>query len=184
MTVYFLRHANAGHPLATPKLDDKRPLDEKGAEQARVVGHLLAAMGEQVDTIVSSPLKRATQTASLVANELGHEGKIEISKALLPDAKYEAFRSLLDDLSAKDAIMVVGHNSGLSEYLSLLVTGGASSDAIDLKKGAVAKLEVGSRGCILRWTFTPALAAAGMRTFDLVGASGADHTQAIPAAHG
>ena len=160
MTVYFLRHANAGSPAATRKLDDKRPLDEKGVEQARMVGHLLAAMEEQVDTIVSSPLKRATQTASLVANELGFEGKIKISEALLPDAKYEAFRLLLDELSASDAIMVVGHNSSLSESLSLLLTGGASHDALDLKKGAVAKLEMGGRGCILRWSFTPAVAAA------------------------
>ena len=160
MIVYFLRHANAGHPLATPKLDDKRPLDAKGVEQARVVGRLLAAMGEQVDAVAASPLKRATQTASLVANELGHENKIEISKALLPEATYESFRLLLDEHSGKDAIMVVGHNPSLSTHLSLLITGGASDESIDLKKGAVAKLTVDARGCLLRWSFTPAVAAA------------------------
>ena len=160
MIVYFLRHASAGHSLAARKLDDKRPLDEKGVEQARVIGHLLAAMGEQVDAILSSPLKRATQTASLVANELGHETKIVITKALLPDAEYESFQLLLDEYSGKDAVMVVGHNSSISTFLSLLITGGASSEALDLKKGAIAKVDVEERACVLRWSFPPAVAEA------------------------
>lgn len=160
MIVYFLRHANAGHSLPTRKVDDERPLDEKGVEQARAIGHLLAAMGEQVDAVVSSPLKRATQTASLVANELGHETRIVISKALLPDARYDAFRLLLDEYSHLDALMVVGHNSSISSFLSLLITDGASREVVELKKGAIAKVDVEERACVLRWSFPPVVAAA------------------------
>ena len=71
MIVYFVRHASAGHHLANPVQDEKRPLDDEGIEQCTQVGRALAAMDVRVDAVISSPLKRATQTASLVANELG-----------------------------------------------------------------------------------------------------------------
>ena len=82
MIVYFLRHANAGQPLANPKKDEKRALDKEGAEQCGIVGRALAALDVQVDVIISSPLKRAAQTASLVGNELSYEGKLQIEDAL------------------------------------------------------------------------------------------------------
>jgi phosphohistidine phosphatase SixA len=68
MIVYFLRHANAGEPMANPKKDEKRALDKEGIGQCGTVGRALAALDVQVDAIISSPLKRAAQTASLVGN--------------------------------------------------------------------------------------------------------------------
>ena len=49
----------------------------------------LAAMDVQVDTIISSPLKRST-TAVLVGNEIGHEGKLVMDAALRPSASFSA----------------------------------------------------------------------------------------------
>jgi phosphohistidine phosphatase SixA len=46
----------------------------------------------QVDVIVSSPLKRALQTAQFVGTELGYEAKVEISPALAPGADYADFQ--------------------------------------------------------------------------------------------
>jgi len=66
MIIYFLRHASAGEPLVNPKKDEKRALDKEGIEQCGYVGRALAAIEAQVDVIISSPLKRCTQTASLV----------------------------------------------------------------------------------------------------------------------
>src|ERR1039458_8058586 len=67
MILYFLRHASAGEHFANPKKDEKRALDKEGIEQCGYIGRALAALDCQVDAIVSSPLKRCTQTASLVA---------------------------------------------------------------------------------------------------------------------
>ncbi len=47
----------------SPKKDEKRGLDKDGIEQCGYVGRALAALGVQVDVIISSPLKRSTQTA-------------------------------------------------------------------------------------------------------------------------
>src|SRR6201998_860517 len=96
MIIYFLRHASAGEHLINPKKDEKRALDKDGIEQCGYVGRALAAIDAQVDVIISSPLKRATQTASLVGNEIGYEGKLQIEDSLRPGATFADFRKLLN----------------------------------------------------------------------------------------
>ena len=156
MIVYFLRHASAGQSKSDPAKDDKRSLDDEGIEQCGHVGRALAALDVHPDVIVSSSLKRATQTASLVGNEIGHEGKLVIDRALLPGASFQSFRDLLNRYSKQEAIMVVGHNPSLSEFLGKLVADGAEA-AIELKKGAVAKVEVDRKMAALHWCLTPKL---------------------------
>ena len=107
MIVYFLRHASAGEPIANLKKDEKRALDRSGIEQCGYVGRALAAMDVHADVIISSPLKRATQTASLVGNELSYEGKLQLEDALRPTAPFAEFRRLLDKYANHEAIMVV-----------------------------------------------------------------------------
>ena len=80
MFLYFLRHASAGQPLSSAKKDEKRGLDKDGIEQCGYIGRALAALGVQVEIIVTSPLKRSTQIAALVGNEMGHEGKLVVEK--------------------------------------------------------------------------------------------------------
>ncbi len=157
MIVYFLRHANAGQKRANPAHDDKRPLDKEGIEQCRYIGRLLNALDTHVDLILSSPLKRATQSASLLANELAYEQKIELTPALKPGASYEAFRDLLHRLNGLEAVMVVGHNPNLSRFLSLMVTHGLSNSATEMKKGSVARVDMGPKRSVLNWMITPRL---------------------------
>jgi phosphohistidine phosphatase len=157
MIVYFLRHAMAGQRRPNPIQDEKRPLDKEGIEQCRYVGQVLYAMDSHVDLILSSPLKRSTQTASMVGNEIAYESKIETTAALHPAASYESFRELLHSLKGLEAVMVVGHNPTLSGFLSLMVSGGLSSTAVDMKKGSVARVEMGSKRSVLNWLITPRL---------------------------
>jgi phosphohistidine phosphatase len=160
MIIYFLRHASAGQHLTNPKKDEQRGLDEDGIEQCRQIGRALAAMEVQVDAIVSSPLKRASQTAALVANELGHEGKLQLDAALRPDATVSQFRELLGRYVKADAIMVVGHNPNLSEFLGRSITRGGGQAEVNLKKGAVAQVEIKRNSAVLRWCLTPKAIAA------------------------
>lgn len=157
MIVYFLRHASAGQSRANPVQDEKRPLDKEGIEQCRFVGRLLYSLDTHVDLILSSPLKRATQSASLVGNEIAYEQKIELTPALKPGASYQAFRDLLRDVRGLEAVMVVGHNPNLSSFLSLAVSGGLNDSAIDMKKGSVARVDVSSKRSALLWLVTPRL---------------------------
>ena len=160
MTIYFLRHASAGQRVSNPRKDEQRALDEDGIEQCRQIGRALAAMELQVDAIVSSPLKRASQTAAMVANEMGHEGKLQLDPALRPEATFSQFRELVGRYAMADAIMVVGHNPNLSEFLGRSITRGAGQAEINLKKGAVAQVETKRNSAVLRWCLTPKVVAA------------------------
>jgi phosphohistidine phosphatase len=160
MNVYFLRHASAGSHKANLAADERRPLDPEGIQQCAAIGHALAALEVKLDVVISSPLKRAQQTAELVAREIGYEDRIEVSDALRPDADYRAFEQLLQSQAKEEEIMVVGHNPTLSEFLSQLISGGASHTAVELKKGAIAKVPMDGDSSPLQWCFTPKVARA------------------------
>jgi len=155
MIVYFLRHASAGQPLSNLKKDEKRALDKDGIVQCGLVGRSLVALDAAVDVILTSPLKRAAQTASLVGNELGYEGKLQFSDALRPGATFADFRRLLEKYAKQEAIMVVGHNPNLSEFLGRIISDPGREASIDLKKGAVARVELGRNSAVLLWCITP-----------------------------
>ena len=157
MILYFLRHASAGEHVPNPKKDEKRALDKEGIEQCGYVGRALTALNVQVDTIVSSPLKRCTQTASLVGNELGYEGKLQIDAALRPGAGLADFRKLLEKYARLEAIMVVGHNPNLSQFLGSIISDSGCEASLELKKGAVAKVEMRRTSGTLQWCLTPKL---------------------------
>ena len=155
MILYFLRHASAGEHLLNPKKDEKRALDKEGIEQCGYIGRALTALNVQVDAIVSSPLKRCTQTASLVGNELGYEGKLFMDPALRPGTGLADFRKLLEKYSKLEALLVVGHNPNLSQFLGSVISDSGCEASIELKKGAVAKVEMRRTLGTLQWCLTP-----------------------------
>jgi phosphohistidine phosphatase len=159
MIVYFLRHASAGQSLADPKKDEKRPLDAEGTLQCRYVGRALAAADVSIEAIISSPLKRAMQTAQLVANELGFEHKIEVDNAMRPEATYAAFQSMLRKHQSKEAVMVVGHNPNMEDFLAQTIGRNGAAAGVECKKGSVAKVDMKRAGGRLQWLLTPKLAS-------------------------
>jgi phosphohistidine phosphatase len=155
MIVYFLRHASAGEHFVSPKKDEKRALDKEGIEQCGYIGRALAALDVQVDAVVSSPLKRSTQTASLVGNELGYEGKLQLDPGLRPEAGLADFRKILEKYARQEAIMLVGHNPNLSQFLGSVISDSGCEASVELKKGAVAKVEMRRTSGTLQWCLTP-----------------------------
>jgi phosphohistidine phosphatase len=155
MIIYFLRHASAGEHLVNPKKDEKRALDKEGIEQCGYVGRGLAAIDAQVDVVISSPLKRATQTAALVGNEMGYEGKLQIETALRPEATVADFRRMLEKYARQESMMVVGHNPNLSQFLGTVISESGCEASVELKKGAVARVDMRRTSGTLQWCLTP-----------------------------
>ena len=173
MIVYFVRHASAGQRKLSPKKDEKRPLDAEGMHQCTQMGRILSAMQASVDAVISSPLKRATQTAALIANEIGFEGKLNLENALRPEAKYDHFRDMLRKYSKFESLMVVGHNPNFSEFLGRMVVSNGDRAYIELKKAAVAKVESEQKKFVLHWLLTPRLAKASADASITEGSNGA-----------
>jgi phosphohistidine phosphatase len=143
MNLFVLRHASAGTSRANPLLDVKRPLDKDGKRHCLQLAHILNALDVHFDLIVSSPLKRCLQTASLVGNETGYDAHILHSKALAPTATLKDFNALLRECSKYENLLVVGHNPNLTLFLgSLLVPAASAPATIRLRKGTLARLSL------------------------------------------
>lgn len=160
MDIYFLRHASAGQHIPGSN-DDKRPIDKTGEQQSHDVGRALASLDLKLDAIISSPLTRAMQTALIAAAELGQKDKIVTDDALRPEASYEQFENLLARYAKKKAIIIVGHNPSMTEFLVRLLAGSNSTEFVDFKKGAVVKVErVDRHPAALKWYLTPKVVRA------------------------
>jgi phosphohistidine phosphatase len=159
MILYLMRHANAGLPRDNPALDAKRSLIKEGKEQCMLMARLMNALKVQVDVIVSSPLKRALQTAQFVGNEMDYEGKVEISPALDMEADYAAFLELMSKYADCEGVLAVGHNPNLFKFLGRLVTGNGGA-AIRMRKGSVAKIDMSRHPPLLQWLIDPRMARA------------------------
>jgi phosphohistidine phosphatase len=160
MDIYFLRHASAGEPKLMPSKDDERHLDKLGVEQSHNVGQALAAMDVRVDAILTSPLPRAAETAEIVAEEIGHKQKLIVEAGLRPGGSYEQFLDVVSRHSGDEAIMAVGHNPSLTEFLNKLLMGEDASDVIELKKAAIAKVEKSGSTATLKWHMPPKVVRA------------------------
>jgi phosphohistidine phosphatase len=153
VNLYILRHASAGTRRVNPLIDVKRPLDKEGKQQCLLVGSYLNALHVQFDLIVSSPLKRALQTASLVGTETGYDGKIQIAGALAPSATVKDFDALITSLATRENVLIVGHNPNLPILLASLLGPGRVN--IRMRKGAIARVDLARRPGVLHWLVDP-----------------------------
>ncbi len=144
MNVYILRHASAGNRRSNPLTDRKRGLDKEGKQQCMLVGRYLTATKVHFDAVVSSPLKRALQTASLVATETGFEGRIEMDEALAPAGTLLAFEDILRRHAGVENLLVVGHNPNLSQFLGALICSPHRA-SVRLRKSSLARLDATRR---------------------------------------
>jgi phosphohistidine phosphatase len=116
MNLFILRHASAGTGTTTPEVDRKRPLDKEGVRHCLLLARGLNSMKIEFDLIVSSPLKRSLQTATLVATETGCKSRVLQSDSPAPEASLKDFKKLLEEYRDRDNILVVGHNPNLSIF--------------------------------------------------------------------
>ena len=118
-TLLILRHAKSS--WGDEELSDHdRPLNKRGKRDAPRMGKLLRDTALAPDLIISSTAKRARKTAAKVAKSCRYEGVIELAGELylaVPSAYLEVLRNVADHY---ERVMVVGHNPGLEDLLTLL----------------------------------------------------------------
>lgn len=160
--LYILRHGEAGKKLPSGNKDSERPLTVTGEQEVEEVAESLSDLGLKFDAIISSPLKRALQTAEIVAKVLKAKKKIELWDELKPESSHSDFYKRLSQVKRESSVLVVGHEPFLSSMIGDLVFSGGNNSAqgrIVLKKSGLAKVAVTSfqpraQG-ELRWLLTP-----------------------------
>ena len=162
MIVYLVRHGIA-HPDRGGGDFDRSLTDDGISRMRRIVAGLRWAMKVRPAAICSSPLRRTVQTAELIREGLDIPDLI-LCDWLAPDGDPGGFGTTLQSVS--DAVILVGHQPGLGELASRMLTGTDDLACLPFKKGAVACIqlpELGSRGQ-LQWFMTPAqLSCIGRR---------------------
>jgi phosphohistidine phosphatase len=91
----------------------------------------------------------------LVGNEMGHEGKLVTDSGLRPQASFSDFQKMLEKYARQDSVLLVGHNPNLQEFLGRVISDSGCEAVIELKKGAVAKVEMRRNSGSLSWCITP-----------------------------
>ncbi len=157
MHVYLLRHGIAENAPVGGR-DEDRELTAEGREKLSELLHRLAKSGLRPDAILSSPYRRALQTAN-VASEILSGPEPILSHALVP---HGTPRGLWNEIRANpdcEHLLLAGHEPLFSQAVSYLL--GSPSLRVEMKKGAIAAIEFTSvrgepRG-VLRWMLIPKL---------------------------
>src|SRR5262245_53878034 len=109
-----MRHGKA-ELLAPGQSDYDRALAERGHQDAARMGKALRAMKLIPDAVVSSPARRAKETAEEVAKAARYLGAIRYDKHLYAAAG-DAWLAALRKLEAKvDVVVMVAHTPGIED---------------------------------------------------------------------
>lgn len=119
-TIFLLRHAKAGAAdTSTP--DIERALLKEGKGEAKAMAKEFTAKVMLPEFLITSTAKRAVQTASIFAKELGYKKKKVIRDEKLYANDSSVFMDLIKELSdSADSVMLVGHNPSISQFASFL----------------------------------------------------------------
>jgi phosphohistidine phosphatase len=144
MKLYLVRHAIAEKAAAGS--DDDRALTEVGKEKMAQVVVGLRKLKIFPPLILTSPLRRARETAEILAEGLG--GTMEVVKELAPGSSPAATIAVVGRHMRLAGLVMVGHQPDLGRLASHLLTG-TDRFELEFKKGGVACLEVETGGSAL-----------------------------------
>ena len=138
MELYLLRHADADTIAET---DDERALSEKGESQAKKVARLCEAQGLAGVRMLSSPVRRALQTADIVARHLQVE--LTVVPWLACGMRPQKALNELQEYADEKAVVIVGHEPDFSALAAHLL-GMPSGAQIEIRKASLTLLAVQS----------------------------------------
>ena len=143
--IWLLRHAEAeeGEP------DEERALTEQGERDARAAGEALVRLGVEVDACVTSPKKRALQTAELACEPFEVEPDED---ERLAEGPFDP-REVAGDRGQN--VLLVGHDPDFS-----LAVNNMTGAQVRLKKASLAAVDRGELKALLRPSEINALADA------------------------
>lgn len=170
-SILILRHAKSD--WSNPSISDfNRPLNKRGLDDAPRMGRVLDQFGYMPDLIISSPSMRTRQTVELTAFDNGYRGEILWDDTLYGGSFYDIMTALHSIPGKIGRPMVVGHNPGVEETISLLLSPRGQNQT------TYARLRVPAAGlvyldaqidtwkdlkpgvCVLRWFLIPRLVKA------------------------
>ena len=163
MELFLFRHGEAGKRLQSGSKDFDRPLTSIGQKEIENISISLKKLNINFDRIITSPLKRAHQTAIIISNVFAMEDRVEDWGELKPEGNRLELYKKLSQLKSDSSLLIIGHHPYLTEMIGNLIFDYDSDNGprIILKKSGLAKIVVTSlmptmKG-ELRWLLSPKL---------------------------
>jgi phosphohistidine phosphatase len=162
LDLFILRHGEAGQRVSAGRGDFQRPLTAAGQKEVSDIATSLKDLGIKLDIVITSPLKRAHQTASIVAKIFKIEKKMQDWAELSPEGNRLDLYNKLSQLKQQSSVLVVGHEPNLSGMISEMIFDGKNNGGrITLKKSGLVKIRIISSTPKfqgeLKWLLTPKL---------------------------
>ncbi len=162
MKLYLVRHAIAQERSASG-IDDDRALTSEGRARMARATEGLRRIKVALDLILTSPLRRARETAEILAAGLTVT-EVAVMAELAPGHDPRSVIAGWRSHSDAEALALVGHEPALGHLVSVILTGATDSLGVDFKKGGVACIDTELSGkagsSILQWFVTPKMLRA------------------------
>jgi phosphohistidine phosphatase len=159
MEIYLLRHGIAEERSASGRDADRRLTDE-GREKLHKVLERAHSAGVAPSFILTSPYRRALETAEIAARELGYDGKLIRTEALVPHGTPREVWQELRRHGEEKSILIAGHEPLFSATVAYLL--GSTREMVNFRKAALVRIDVESSGAepygVLQWMITPGFA--------------------------
>lgn len=161
MDLFILRHGEAGQRVSTGRGDFQRSLSAAGQKEVSDIAASMKNIKIRFDVVITSPLKRAHQTAAIVAKILKIEKKMQDWVELSPEGNRLDLYNKLSKFKQQSSVLIVGHEPYLSGMISEIINDGNKDGRIILKKAGLARIRIISSTPKLqgelRWLLTPKL---------------------------
>jgi phosphohistidine phosphatase len=160
MQIFVLRHGIAETGRAGES-DSERALAPEGKKKLRQVLRVARSAGMAPDLILTSPYRRAVETAEIAGKILGYPGDIIKTDSLRPGSTPEDVWEELRAFESAGHVLLTGHQPQLSYLAGYLLS--SPSLLVELKPGSLIRVDVEPAGLqphgVLRWHLTPKLAS-------------------------
>jgi phosphohistidine phosphatase len=161
--LYLLRHGEAGKGMAGAGGNSGDVLlTIVGREEIAIIARSVKDLNLKISAIVTSPLKRAVQTAKIIAKVLAMEKRISIWNELVPEGNRSKLYNILNQHTSESSVLMIGHEPYLSNMMyDMIIQKNRLNQLgrINLKKAGLAKIRVISLtpniSGELRWLLTP-----------------------------
>lgn len=141
MKVYLIRHGDAEQGSLT-KRDFDRELTPHGIEKMKKTVHGWKNYIKHFDLLVSSPFKRALQTAQIIADIYDMNDKLITDDRIACGCRTDDIINIANSVGC-EKIAFIGHEPDMSAHIANLVAGGDVN--IEFKKGMIAKIAFGGK---------------------------------------
>ena len=156
MQIYLLRHGIAEDPKPG-RPDSERPLTGEGREKLRRVLTRARSADCEPGVILSSPYRRALETARTAAEVLAYKHEIVTTPSLVPEGSPEEVWFELRARANERAILLASHEPLMSTMVAFLLD--SPSLLVEMKKAALVRIDCERLGPrpkgVLKWMLTP-----------------------------